>query len=336
MERSSKFSLLKIGLLSLGLPHSSLILHQENSDSYKKPVLHQENGFSILLENGKTLRLERLGTRVFDVPPPTDEDNRVLLESNGNALLESGFQIKQESNNNMEDKDLKISELIQAAQLDGRELIPFAKDDANGSLAVSLLKAYITLGLAKQSDVDGKQNKLTAGPGISISPTNEISSTLDVSLVRLVDVLPTSNIEENKIYLIEDTSSTSEENTYLEYMYLNGKWEMMGKYHATVDLTPYLKSADAAQIYAKKSQLPNMELYVPFTTYNLLVEKVALLEQQMTGVKAKLDKYPNIPANDQRCYAIKNGEWEEIADVTEAVATITKDEIEQTAQTQSE
>ncbi len=338
MERSSKFTLLRIGLLKLGMPSASLTLHQTDNTAFKKPILKQENGFSFLLENGKTIRLEKYGSKKFEVASPPDkvEDNRFLLESNKNTLLESGGSLKQESNNNMDDKDLKISELIQADQLDGRELIPFAKDDANGSLAVALLKAYISLGLAKQSDVDGKQNKLIAGRGISISPTNEISTTLDVSLLRLVDVLPTTNIEENKIYLIEDTSSESEENSYLEYMYLNGKWEMMGKYTANVDLSPYLKSADAAQLYAKKSQLPNMELYVPLATYNILAEKVAILENQMTGVKNKLDTIPAIPANDQRCYAIKNGAWTEIAGMTEAVATVTIDEIEQTAQTQNE
>ncbi len=338
MERSSKFTLLRIGLLKLGMPSASLTLHQTDNTAYKKTILKQENGFRFLLENGKPLRLEKYGTKEFEVasPPDEDKDNRFLLESNRNTLLESGGNLKQESNNNMEDKDLKISELVQAAQLDGRELIPFAKDDANGSLAVALLKAYISLGLAKQSDVDGKQNKLTAGYGISISPTNEISTTLDVSLLRLVDVLPTTGIEENKIYLIEDTSSESEENIYQEYMYLNGKWEMMGKYIANVDLKPYLKSADAALLYAKKSQLPNMELYVPFETYNLLVEKVATLEAQMLNVTTKLDTIPMIPANDQRCYAIKNGAWTEIAGIQEAVATITVDDIEQTAQTQNE
>lgn len=44
----------------------------------------------------------------------------------------------------MEDKDLKISELIPTLQLDGNEIIPFAKDNANGSFLVSLLKAFVT------------------------------------------------------------------------------------------------------------------------------------------------------------------------------------------------
>lgn len=47
----------------------------------------------------------------------------------------------------MEDRDLKISELKVATQLDGREIIPFAKDDANGSLLVSLLKPIFVMGL---------------------------------------------------------------------------------------------------------------------------------------------------------------------------------------------
>lgn len=77
--------------------------------------------------------------------------------------------------------------LIPALQLDGNEIIPFAKDNANGSMLVSLLKAFITDGYATTSALNGKQNKLTPGYGIEITPENEIRTKLDVSPFEVVD-----------------------------------------------------------------------------------------------------------------------------------------------------
>lgn len=158
----------------------------------------------------------------------------------------------------MENKDLPISQLTLATQLDGNEYVPFAKDKGNGAFLLSLLRTFIREGLATQSSVDGKQNRLKAGNGISISPDNTISSTLDVSLFRIVDALPTAEIE-NKIYLVKDANGKEGENEYLEYLYLNGKWELIGKYTATVDLSPYMKKTEADALYAKKTELPDQE-----------------------------------------------------------------------------
>lgn len=325
MERTSiKISLLKIGLSNIRLPQTLLAFHQTRSVEIKKPTLKQENGFGFRLENGKSLLLEKDGTKTFEIIPPKVPSG-IILESNKNTLLESGSSIKQENNNtNMEDKDLKISELIPAMQLDGREIIPFAKDDANGSLLVSLLKAYIIDGLAKQSAVDGKQNRLIAGYGIEITPENKIQSTLDVSLFKIVDVLPTADIE-NKIYLVLDSESKSDNNEYLEYLYVNGKWEMVGKYYAKVDLSEYMKSAEADVLYARKTQIPDVSDFITNAQLNIVLERLAQLEAKMTIATTKLATIPAIPANDQCSYAIQNGQWTEIAGADEAVVTMTTD-----------
>ena len=93
----------------------------------------------------------------------------------------------------MANQDLPISQLVLATALNGEELLPFAKDNANGALLVSLLKTFIRDGLATQEAVNAKQNKLTAGYGIEITADNKIKSTLDVSLFKIVDTLPTEN-----------------------------------------------------------------------------------------------------------------------------------------------
>jgi len=225
----------------------------------------------------------------------------------------------------MGNKDLPISQLTLANQLDGNEWVPFAKDKGNGAFLLSLLRTFISEGLATQTSVDSKQNRLIAGKGISISSDNTISSTLDVSLFRIVDVLPTADIE-NKIYLIKDTNGKEGENEYLEYLYVNGKWELIGKYTATVDLTPYMKKADAEAIYAKKTELPDTGKLADRTTVEALASGLAEAKRTISAMQTKLEKLPDIPPNDGKCYALMNGAWVVIADDSETILTV-NDEI---------
>lgn len=77
--------------------------------------------------------------------------------------------------------------------------------------------------------------------------------TLDLSLYKVVETLPTEGIDANKIYLVLGTS-TGTQNIYKEYIYTGdtgsaydaGKWEELGEYKAAVDLTPYAKKSEAA------------------------------------------------------------------------------------------
>ncbi|TGY80862.1 hypothetical protein [Lepagella muris] len=334
MERSSVIiTLLKIGLSNIRLPQTSLAFHQNRTVEVKKPALKQENGFGFRLESGKSLLLEKDGTKAFEIKPTTNRPNGIILESNKNTLLESGSAIKQENNNiDMEDKDLKISELIPALQLDGNEIIPFAKDNANGSMLVSLLKAFITDGYATTSALNGKQNKLTPGYGIEITPENEIRTKLDVSPFEVVDELPTSDIK-NKIYCVPDPDGEVGKNEYIEYLWLGDHWEAVGKFMPKVDLAPYLKATDAERIYAKISDIPDVSGFISIQTYNLLLARVAQLETKMTTVNTKLDSIPEIPANDQCVYAMQNGQWSEIAGSNKAVVTMTADESVSSEQT---
>lgn len=82
-----------------------------------------------------------------------------------------------------------------------------------------------------------------AGTGISIGSDNAINCTLDTSLYEVITDFPESPAT-NKIYL-KQADTTGDSNTYVEYIYVNDKWEKLGEYKASVDLTPYLKKADA-------------------------------------------------------------------------------------------
>lgn len=111
---------------------------------------------------------------------------------------------------------------------------------------------------------NGKQDKLTAGEGIKIE-NNIISSTIDTTLYKVVSELPTTDIQENKIYLIHTTSSINN-NVYTEYIYVDGKWEILGdfNYDEQIDLTTFLTKVEAADTYqpkgnyALKSEIPNI------------------------------------------------------------------------------
>ena len=84
---------------------------------------------------------------------------------------------------------------------------------------------------------ENKQDKLTQGTGIKIE-NNVISLDYSYDLFEVVTELPTENINENKIYLLKDTDG-GEENAFVEYIYVNGKFEEVGKFKTTVDLTGY-------------------------------------------------------------------------------------------------
>lgn len=67
---------------------------------------------------------------------------------------------------------------------------------------------------------------------------------VDTQIVLVVDALPTENIKSNKIYLVKNTASKDTKNIYTEYVYINNKWEELGKYKPEVDLSEYVKSND--------------------------------------------------------------------------------------------
>ena len=68
--------------------------------------------------------------------------------------------------------------------------------------------------------------------------SNVIQGGGNVDLFEVVQSLPTENISDNKVYLVLD-SNGSEGNTYVEYLYVNGQWEELGKFKVNVDLSEY-------------------------------------------------------------------------------------------------
>lgn len=79
--------------------------------------------------------------------------------------------------------------------------------------------------------------------GNSIVGDGNIS--IDLSIYKIVEALPTQDIESNKIYLMVDANGV-EGDEYDEYAYINNKWELLGHYRASVELDGYVKFTDEA------------------------------------------------------------------------------------------
>lgn len=59
------------------------------------------------------------------------------------------------------------------------------------------------------------------------------------NIFKVVATLPSSG-EPNVVYLVLDSEGV-EGNIYIEYIYVNNKWEELGRYKTNVDLTGYAK-----------------------------------------------------------------------------------------------
>lgn len=119
---------------------------------------------------------------------------------------------------------------------------------------------------ADKSELDGKQDKLTAGYGINISQDNIIEVTLDTTVYVLVDELPESNIDSNKIYLKSET--TNGKTILVGYKYVNGEWISMGEKEPSVDLTPYATKRQLSELIEQieKKYVQKKDVYTPSDT----------------------------------------------------------------------
>lgn len=144
----------------------------------------------------------------------------------------------------------------------------------------------ITEALAK------KQGTLKAGTGISIAADGTIKTTLDVGLYKVVSALPTTGIDTNKIYLVPDAGGQGQ-NVYVEYMYVDSKWEIVGQYKSDVDLTPYFKKENIQ----KKTEVLSSTADDKVPSSALLYKELAAKAEFAGLVKGHYAKPSAIPSN---------------------------------------
>ena len=87
-----------------------------------------------------------------------------------------------------------------------------------------------------KTSIDSQQFKTINGTSVKGAGNIQI----DLTLYKVVSVLPTSNIDTTKIYLVKD--SAVDNNSYSEYMYVDGSWEKLGDFRSSIDLEPYAKT----------------------------------------------------------------------------------------------
>lgn len=109
-----------------------------------------------------------------------------------------------------------------------------------------------------------KQDKLTAGVGINISPEGVISTTNSIELYKVVTALPTASKEcLNSIYLVPAASGVAG-NIFIEYICVYEEsqikyiWEKIGEIQTDVDLSGYVTTETFTTAINKiNSQLAN-------------------------------------------------------------------------------
>lgn len=215
----------------------------------------QETGSSttdIMSQNAVTTALNTKAN-TSDVYSKTDADSVFLTqESARNTYLsqtnaESTFLTKNDATNNYLTKT-DASNTYQTSQ----QVKNIVNKTVYGTETPSVEQTGASVVTTGNLDttLSGYQKKLTAGNGISIE-NNVINCTVDLSLFKVVDNLPTSGIDVNKIYLVK-SATEGPSDIYTEYMYVNGKWETFGTFKTDVDLTGYLTKELAESTYQPK------------------------------------------------------------------------------------
>lgn len=100
------------------------------------------------------------------------------------------------------------------------------------------------------------------------------------NLFKVVAELPTEDIDTNLVYLLPD-SEGQDDNVYIEYIYVNGTFEQIGKYKANVDLTGYAKedwvntqiSNDDKTVYLTESEYNALSEKNPKVNYFIYIEQ---------------------------------------------------------------
>lgn len=163
----------------------------------------------------------------------------------------------------------KTDALIASSKSEATSGISAAKTELEGKIANKLDKSSVKTEASESASavysatyintqLAGKQNKLTAGTGISISGST-ISCTIDTTLYKVVETLPAkpASGDTNKIHLVKASSSATQ-NVYKEYIWKGDAWEQLGEYKSEVDLSNYVKKSDiTSSVNSSETTIPS-------------------------------------------------------------------------------
>lgn len=149
---------------------------------------------------------------------------------------------------------------------------------------------------AKVDDISTKiikKGSLGTINGKSIENGNNI--TIDLTLFKVVDQLPTKDIDVNKIYLLPNPAG-KDDNTYIEYMYINGKWEVVGEYKSEMSLDNYYTKEEADGKFLTKTEAGNLSDYVKSGDLDTKVGEAGYVKigDVNTAIGTKIDGFKKI------------------------------------------
>lgn len=147
--------------------------------------------------------------------------------------------------------------------------------------------------------LEKKQDKLTAGVGITITPEGVISATSNVELYKIVTSLPTASKDcLNTIYLVPNPSPVSQ-NIFSEYLCVYETtqwkyiWEKIGEIQTDVDLSGYVTT----EVFEQQIQQINTKLAVTITAENV---KTSTGTAVVVNYTIPSNLYDNMVTNDNQ------------------------------------
>jgi len=245
---------------------------EKNDESYQIPIL------SVITKKGQI-------DMQLVITEGTDENETPIFKSNifyltCNASINAEMQKPDEYTSWIDIANTKLNEV------DNLDI------DINGSVVTIVKKD----GSIKSENVKGEKGEKGDAGSVKFIIANE---------------LPNENIDDSAIYMIP-AGTTSEGNTYEEYIYVNGNWESLGSASVNVDLADYVKNTDYAG--EGTNGVINTKAYWGTATNN--TGGLYLVCASLNDIDAKATDYkPIVP--QKLDYAVKKGlidnklEWTE-------------------------
>lgn len=141
---------------------------------------------------------------------------------------------------------------------------------------IKLTKAGDEIIIGNESEIDDSDISLTKT--WSSDKLNRIIETLTeagANNFRIVDELPTEDIDPTSIYFVPAENAEEEDGSSIkeEYVYINGQWELLGT--TQLDLSGYYTAEETNEIFPTKDELYN-NYYTNEESDDRFVNKVAL------------------------------------------------------------
>ena len=196
-----------------------LIVNDKSETDNKGLGLYQITASKTLVKFGQASSADELGERVSALESQITTINGKLILA---TAEKDGFMSKEDFS--------KLAGIEAGAQVNIIEGVA-AKTTADGG--------FVDLAIV------GKKVQLD----LSTYATKADVSAIPKFAIEVVAELPTENISKTTVYLVNH--GHGDRDIYDEWIYVNSTWEKIG--NTDVDLTAYLKSADAAKTYLTKT-----------------------------------------------------------------------------------